>query len=164
MRARGIVLAPRLPSSLLFVRSPLPSMASHRKKSRLAAPAAASIVYPTLRQNALRVRMLHFLHLGDQIRQFQQLRMRVPPRTDHVNALGPVPQGLHHRLRVEHLVANRVIDFVENNQIISAAVNRGSPSLPAFLRQLDVLWIRFRSANLHESAAHGPDFKLVVAE
>src|SRR5579885_1434500 len=85
-------------------------------------------------------------------------------RTDHMNALGPVSQRLDHHLRIEHLVADRVVDFIQHHQVIGAAVDRGSPGFPAFLCQLSVLGVRFRSANLHESAAHGPDFKLVVAE
>src|SRR5271155_5754184 len=50
---------------------------SRRARPRKAGPAATSIVYPALGQNALRVRMFHLAHFGHQVGQLHELGMRV---------------------------------------------------------------------------------------
>src|ERR1700687_3592499 len=83
---------------------------------------------------------------------------------DDVDALGTVLQRFDDFSGVEHLVANGVVDFVEDDEVIIASVDGVAAGLPTLLRQLDVRGIGFGAADFDEAAAHGTDFKLVVAE
>src|SRR5512137_2012696 len=80
--------------------------------------------------------------------------MRVSPGANHMYALGTVFQRLGYLIRIKHLVADHIIDLVEHDQIVLAAVNRVSARFPALLCELDVFGVRFRSADFHESPAH----------
>src|ERR1700730_13115192 len=103
-----------------------------------------SIVYTTLGQNAFGVGVLHLAHFRDQVSQLDKLRMSVAARADHVDALGTALQRLH--------------------ELVRTAVDGVASSQPAVIRHLDVFGIGFRTADLHEAAAHRPDLELVVAE
>ena len=50
------------------------------------------VVDSPLRQYTLRVRVFHLAHLGDQVGQLDQLRMRVSAGADHVHALRAILQ------------------------------------------------------------------------
>src|SRR3989441_10242683 len=82
-----------------------------------------SIVNASLGQNPLRIRVLDLAHLGDQVRQFHQLGMGIAAGADHVHALGTFGQGLDHFFRVEHTVADDVVDFIEHHEIVLPAVD-----------------------------------------
>src|SRR5229473_6623289 len=124
----------------------------------------ASVIDSPLRQYTLRIRVFHLAHLRHQVRQFHQLGMRIPARADNVHALRPLPQRLHHLVRVQHLVADGVVDFIQHHQIVLAAINRVASRAPALLRHLDVFRIRLRPAHFHEASPHRPNLKLIVAQ
>src|SRR6266446_3479373 len=90
--------------------------------------------------------------------------MGVTAGADNVDTLGTVFEGFNDFAGVEHFVADGVVDFVENHEIVVATVNRVPASLPTFLRQLDVSGIGFGTADFHEAAPHGANFEFVIAE
>src|SRR6516165_6474638 len=123
-----------------------------------------SIIDASLRQYTLRVRVFHFFHLRYQVRLFHEQRMRVPSRADHVHVLRP-PLELFDYLRgVQHLVADGVVDLVQDHKVVLAAVDRLSPRFPTLFRQSDVFRVRFRPADLYKSSPHWPDLKPFVAQ
>src|SRR5712664_1156547 len=124
----------------------------------------ASVVDPPLSQYTLGVRVFHLAHLGDEVGELDELGMGVAAGADDVDALGTVFQSFDDFSGVEHFVADGVVDFVEDDEVELAAVNGVAAGLPAFLRQLNVRRIGFGAADLDEAAAHGADFKFVVAE
>src|SRR5271165_6774729 len=124
----------------------------------------ALIVYTTLGENALGVRVLHFFHLSDQVGEFDQLGMSVAAGADDVNASRTAAQGVNDHIGFQHFVADDVIYLVEDDQIVFFGVDGVAASLPALFSELDVLRIGFRAANFDEAAAHRANFKFVVAQ
>src|SRR5216684_5419700 len=124
----------------------------------------ASVVDPPLSQYTLGVRVFHLAHLGDEVGELDELGMGVAAGADDVDALGTVFQSFDDFGGVEHFVADGVVDFVEDDEIVLAAVDGIAAGLPAFLRQLDVGRIGFGTADFDEAAAHGADFEFIVAE
>src|SRR5271155_1225812 len=108
--------------------------------------------------------MLHVAHFRHEIGCFHQLRMGVASRADHVHALGPLFERVYHAFRIKHLVADHVVDFVKHHQIVLLAVNLLAAIFPGLLAHANVFWVGFRAADFHETAAHRPDFELVVAQ
>src|SRR5260370_11867090 len=90
--------------------------------------------------------------------------MGIAGRGDDVEAVGTVLEGLDDFVGVEHFVADGVVDLVEDDQVVFAAVDGVAAGLPTFLRQLDVCRVGFGAADFDEAAAHWADFKLVIAE
>src|ERR1700688_2834559 len=124
----------------------------------------ALIVDSPLRQYTLRVRVFHLAHLGDQVSQLGYLWVGVSAGANYMNALWAIFQRLCDFAGVEHFVTDGVIDFVEDHQIVFPAVNCFATCLPALLRQLDIFGIRFGATDLYETAPHGSNFKLVIAQ
>src|SRR5580698_3633365 len=138
-----------------------------QKKGRTRAKAAGQlrlIVYTTLGQNALCVRVFDLFHLCNEVGQLDQFGMGVSTGTDHVYVLGTSAKTLNDLVGIEHLVTNDVVDFVEDDEIIRAAVDRVSAGGPALVRHLDVFGIGLGTTDFYEAAAHRPDFEFVVAE
>src|SRR5258708_15051737 len=122
------------------------------------------VVDPPLSQYTLGVRVFHLAHLGDEVGELDELGMGVAAGADDVDALGTVFQSFDDFSGVEHFVADGVVDFVEDDEIVLAAVDGIAAGQPAFLRELYVRRIGFGAADFDEAAAHGTDFKFVVAE
>ena len=131
---------------------------------RKAAGQLRLIVYTTLGQNALCVRVFDLFHLGDEVGQLDQFGMSVSAGADHVNVFGAGAEALDDLVGIEHFVADDVVDLVEDDEVVGAAVDRVAAGRPAFIRHLDVFGIGFCAADLYEAATHRPDFELVVAE
>src|SRR3984885_771209 len=108
--------------------------------------------------------MFYFFHLRHQVGGFNQLRVRVAAGSDYVRAFWSLGPRVDYLFRVEHLVADHVIDFVEHDEIVLFAVDLLAAELPGLLAHAEVLRIGFRSANLHKSAAHGANLELIVTE
>src|SRR5579864_7696385 len=70
------------------------------------------IVYPALGENAFRVGMFDFAHLGYEIGEFRNFRMSVASGANHVQAFGAASQLRRNLFRIEHFVADHVVDFV----------------------------------------------------
>src|SRR5947199_5325435 len=96
------------------------------------------IINPPLSQYTLGVRVFHLAHLRNQVGHLDQLGMSVAAGANHVDAFWPALERFHNLVRVEHFVADGVIDFVEDHQIVLAAENCFAPGLRASLRQLHV--------------------------
>src|SRR5580704_8729471 len=109
------------------------------------------VVDPPLGQYTLGVGVFHLAHLGNQVGELDELGMGVATGADDVDALGTVFQRGNNFVGVEHFVADGVIDFVEDDEVVLAAVNGLAAGLPAFLRQLDVFRIGFRAADFDEA-------------
>src|SRR5260370_5578465 len=90
--------------------------------------------------------------------------MRIASRADHVHVLWPALQRVHHFRRVQHFVADGVINLVQHHQVVLPAVNRGAPRFPAMRGQANVVRVRLRSADLHEPATHRANLKLVISQ
>src|SRR5947209_7487936 len=90
--------------------------------------------------------------------------MGAAARADHVDAPGAALERLNDLVRVKHLVADDVVDLIEHDQIVLAAVNGFAAGLPALAAEFDVFGVGLRAADFDEAAAHRADFKLVVAE
>src|SRR5882762_4484121 len=123
-----------------------------------------SIVYTTLGKNALGVGMFHFFHFGDQVGELNQLGVSVAASADDVNTFGTGAERFDNHVRLQHFVADDVVDFVEDDQIVFTRVNGIAASLPALFGELDVRRISFRAADFDEAAAHRANFKFVVAQ
>src|SRR6267378_102762 len=86
-------------------------------------PATSSLVLSTgyrilvldspLRHHALLVRVFDLAHFGDSVGEFDNCRMSIPSGQDYVHHLGPLLQRFRHFDRVQHAIADRVIDLVE---------------------------------------------------
>ena len=66
--------------------------------------------------------------------------------------------------RVQNLIANHVINLVEDHQIVFAAVNLFAAEIPALLAKLDVLRVRIGAADFDEAATHGANFEFIVTQ
>src|SRR5882762_7658206 len=122
------------------------------------------VVDPPLSQYTLGVGVFHLAHLGDEVGELDELGMSVAAGADDVDALGAVLQGLGDFVGVKHFVADRVVDFIEDDKVVLAAVDGVAAGFPAFLRQLDVRRVGFSAADFDEAAAHGANFKFVVTK
>src|SRR5580700_5466698 len=91
------------------------------------------IVDPPLGQYTLGVGVFHLAHLGDQVGELDEAGMGVAAGADDVDALGTVFQGGDDFGGVEHFVADGVVDFVEDDKVVFAAVDGVAAGLPAFL-------------------------------
>src|SRR5436309_7464297 len=95
-----------------------------------------SILNSSLRHHALLVGMLHLAHFGDGIRKFNNCRMSVAPRQDHMHHFWLLLQPLGHLGRIEHPVADRVIYFIQYapaaifGNPVSLTLRRSSCSTP----------------------------------
>src|SRR3989441_3772785 len=123
-----------------------------------------SIVNASLGQNTLRIRGLDLAPLGNQVRQFHQLGIGIAAGADHVHALGTFGQGLDHFFRVEHTVADDVVDFIEHHEIVLPAVDLRAAELPGLLAEPEVFRVGFRASDLDEAAAHRTNLHLIVAQ
>src|SRR3984885_10465637 len=108
--------------------------------------------------------MLDLAHLRDEIGELDEFGMRGAPRPNHMDSLGPRRQRRRHFPRIQHFIADHVIDLIKDYEIIPPAVNLFAAKFPGLLAEADVLGIGFRAANFHEAAAHGPNFEFVVAQ
>src|SRR5215467_10853834 len=126
--------------------------------------AESSIVYTTLGENALGIRMLHFFHFRDQVGEFHQLGMCVAPGADDMNAFRFSAKRGNNLLRVKHFVADDVVNLVENDQIVAAGVDCIESCLPALFGKFDVFRIGFCSADFYKAPTHGANLKFAVAQ
>src|SRR5271155_5391320 len=108
--------------------------------------------------------MLDLAHFGDEIGQLDELRMRVAPRADHVDTLGPRRKRCDHFLRIQHFIAYYVIDLIENYEIILLTANLRAAEFPGLFAEADVLGIGLRAANFHKAAAHRANFEFVITQ
>src|SRR5690242_4156666 len=113
-------------------------------------PGHALIVYPALGENAFRVWMLHLAHFGYEVGKLDDFRMRVAAGADYVEALRTPRKFRGHLFRIEHLVADHVVDLVEDHEIPLAAVHLLDRPTPGFLAQSNVFGIGLRAADFHE--------------
>src|SRR5437588_3765611 len=90
--------------------------------------------------------------------------MSVPAGTNHVNAFRSLLERFTPFVGIEHFVADRVVDLIEDHQVVFAAVNRLAPGFPTFARQLDVLGVSFRAPDFHKASSHRSNLELVVAQ
>ena len=133
-------------------------------ESQIHAASSVLIVDPPLSQYTLGVGVFHLAHFSDQVGKVNKLGVGVSAGADHMDALGAILEGFNDFFGIEHFVAEDVIDFVEDDEIVLAAVDCAAAGLPAFLGKLDVCRIGFGAADFDEAAAHGPNFKLVVTK
>src|SRR5271154_1013627 len=108
--------------------------------------------------------MFYLAHFGDEVRGFDQFRMRAASGADDVHAFGALGQGFDDSVGIEHFVADDVIDFVKNDEVVFFAVNLLAAEFPGLLAQLDVFGVGLGTANLDEATAHGPDLEFIVTE
>jgi hypothetical protein len=108
--------------------------------------------------------MFDLAHLGDQIGQLDQARMRVAAGADDMDVLGARGQRGDNFFGVEHAVADDVIDLIQDDQVVSSALNLREAELPGLLAQAHVFGIGLRAADFHKAASHGPNLDLVVAQ
>src|SRR5205807_8744165 len=113
-----------------------------------------SILNSSLRHHALLVGMLHLAHFGDGIRKFNNCRMSVAPRQDHMHHFWLLLQPLGHLGRIEHPVADRVIYFIQYDEVPLTRLNCLLRVRPSLFDHAHVFRIRLLSAYLHEAAAH----------
>ena len=131
---------------------------------RKAASQLRLIVYTTLGQNSLCVGVFDLFHLGDEVGELDELGVSVSAGADDVDILRSGAEALDDLIGVEHFIADDVIDFVEDDEVVGAAVDGVAAGGPALVRHLDVFRISFGAADFDEAATHRPDFELVVAE
>src|SRR5271167_108326 len=113
-----------------------------------------SVFDPALRLDAFGVSVLHFSHLGHRVRDLNDVGMSVAAGEDDVHHLRFLLQRCDYLLRVKHLVADCVVDLVEDDKIPVAGENLFFGFGPRFFDQADVLGIGYGAADLHEAAAH----------
>src|SRR5947208_15131491 len=113
-----------------------------------------SILNSSLRHHALLVGMLHLAHFGDGIRKFNNCRMSVAPRQDHMHHFWLLLQALGHLGRIEHPVADRVIYFIQYDEVPLTRLNCLLRVRPSLLDHAHAFRIRLLSANLDEAPAH----------
>src|SRR5437899_639253 len=128
------------------------------------APGTRLIVYTTLSENALGVRMFDFFHFGNQVGEFDEFGMSVATSANNVDAFGTIAQRVDDHFRFQHFVADDVVDLIENDEIVFSGVDGIAARVPAFFREPDVCGISLRAANFDESAPHRANFKFVVTK
>src|SRR5689334_9027277 len=90
--------------------------------------------------------------------------MGVAARQYYMHHFWPLLERFHDRLGREHLVADRVVDLVEDDHVVPATKNLSAGKLPCVLDHPDVLRIGFLGPNLYEPATHGKDLQVVVTQ
>ena len=75
---------------------------------------------------------------------------------------GRVAQRLGDLGRIEHAIADGVVDLVEHHHVPLAGENRFARFSPGSLHQADVFGIGLRATHLHETAAHLLEYEVLA--
>src|ERR1039458_6289095 len=113
-----------------------------------------SVLDPPLRQNAFFVGVLHLPHLRHCVCGLDNCGVCVSPRQDDVHHFRFPLQALHHFRRVEHAIADRIVDLIQHHQIPLPRLDRLLPLRPRLLYHLHIIRIRLLRAHLHKSPSH----------
>ena len=113
------------------------------------------ILNAALRQDAFFIGVLNLLHFGDRIGQFNDCRMRVAARQDYVNQLGFTLQRLRHLRRIEHAIADGVVDFIQHRPNPTCRTDGCVAPQPRLASTILMSsGSGFRPAHFHKAAAH----------
>src|SRR5580698_8144367 len=108
----------------------------------------------SLRHHAFFISMLYLAHLRHGIGNLDNRRMRIPSRQDDMHHLWLVLQRFRHFYRIEHSVANGVIDFVEHHQIPFARLDCLLCFGPGLFDHPYIFRIGLLGADFYEAAPH----------
>src|ERR1700728_915645 len=120
------------------------------------------VLYAPLRHYAFFVRVFHLPHLRYRVGGLDNCGMRVPSRQDDMHHLRFLLQALHYFHRIQHAVADGVIDLIQYHQIPLARLDRHLALSPRFFHHLYIFRVRLFCAHLHKSPAHLLHYKLVT--
>src|SRR5438094_10647936 len=112
-----------------------------------------SILNSSLRHHALLVGMLHLAHFGDGIRKFNNCRMRVAPRQDHMHHFWLLLQLLGNLGRIEHVVADGVINLMQYDEVPMTRPYHKLRHSPSLFAHADVIRFLLLTGYLYEAAS-----------
>ena len=98
--------------------------------------------------------MLYLAHFSHGIGEFDDCRMCVPSGQNDVHHLRLPLQRLHHFRRIQHTVADGVIDFVQHHQVPFAGLDRLLGLGPGFFHHPHIFRVRLLGADFHKAAPH----------
>src|SRR3984957_4321700 len=113
-----------------------------------------SVLNSPLRHHTFCVRMLYLSHFGYSVGKLDNCRMGVPSGQDNVHHFRFAFKSLHDLRRIEHSVADRIIDLVQNHQVPGARLNLPHPFRPGLFYHPNVLRIGLLGAHFYEAPAH----------
>src|SRR5438093_11798477 len=108
--------------------------------------------------------MLDLPHFRHEIRQLDDIGVSVSPGQYYMHHFGLAPKRLDHLSHFQHLVTDGVVDLIEDDEVVFAALDffRGEP--PGFLHQAHIFRIGFFGADFHKAPPHGNNPEGVLAE
>src|SRR5215831_1294207 len=112
--------------------------------------------------HALFVGVLYLAHLRYRVGKFDNCRMGVAPRQDNMHHVRFLLEAFHDFARVEHPVADGVVDFVKNDQIPVAGLDCLFRFSPSCLHHLHIFGIWLFGPDLNEATAHLLHHELVA--
>ena len=115
-----------------------------------------------LGQDAALVGVFDFAHLGDGVGKLDQQRVGVAASEDDVGHLRLAAEDIGDGFGREHLVADGVVDLVEDDQVPVAGEDGGGGLGPGGFDQADVFGVGLGAADFDEAAAELPDDEVLV--
>jgi len=117
-------------------------------------PDSRSVLDAALREDAFLVGVLHFSHFGDGVCDGNERWVCVAAGEDDVHHFRARFERLDYLRRVEHAIADGVVDLVEDDHVPVAGEDGGARFGPCFFDEANVFGIGFRTADFDEAAAH----------
>src|ERR1039458_10127813 len=139
-----------------------PSSVSTRSRAGQYSIPRWSIFDAALREDAFLVGVLHFAHFRYGIGQLHEKGVGVAPGQDDVHHLRLALQRLGDISRIEHPVADGVINFVQHHQVPFTGVDSRMSFFPRRLHQANVFGIGFSATDLHKPSPHLPNHKVAL--
>ena len=97
--------------------------------------------------------MFDFAHFGDGVGEFDEEGVGVAAGEDDVGHLGLAAEDFGYGFGVEHLVADGVVDLVEDDEVPVAGEDGGGGFGPGGFDEADVFGVGFGAADFDEAAA-----------
>jgi len=108
-------------------------------------------------EDSFLVGVLDLAHLGDGVGEFDEKWVGVAAGEDDVDAFGFLPEDVGDLFGREHVVADGVVDLVEDDEVPIAGEDGGSGFAPRLFDETEVFGVGLGSSDLDEAAAHLAD-------
>jgi len=114
---------------------------------------ARSELDAALGEDAFGVGVFDLAHFGDGVGEFDEEGVGVAAGEDDVGHLVLAAEGFGDGFRGEHVVADGVVDLVEDDEVPVAGEDGGDGLVPCGLDEADVFGVGFGAADFDEAAA-----------
>ncbi len=112
-----------------------------------------SVFDAALGEDAFLVGVFYFAHFGDGVGDFDEGGVGVAAGKDDVQHFRAGEEGGFHFFGIEHFVADGVVDFVEDDEVVVAGEDGGFAFCPGVLDHFEIFRVGFSAADFDEAAA-----------